>query len=130
MQEEISKLSVPFATLGNLEEPTKTIGKSTIWEVPGASWGRPGASWGRPGASWGRLGGVMGPLGTSWGPLGGSWGHLGAESSIFRFATRFSITWFSDMYRGTPPRRSLEASLDSMLGNFVSPVSPQSYIKD
>ena len=44
--------------------------------------------------------------------------------------TRFSITWFSDMYRGTPPRRSLEASLDSMLGNFVSPASPQSYIKD
>ena len=44
--------------------------------------------------------------------------------------TRFSITWFSDMYRGTPPRRSLEASLDSMLSNFVSPASPQSYIKD
>ena len=51
VQEEISKLSVPFAIPGDLEEPTKPQGNSKILEVPGAFWGRPGASWGHPGAS-------------------------------------------------------------------------------
>ena len=54
----------------NLQKPTKTLGKSRILGVPGASWGVLGASWSVLGASWG-------PLAASWGPPGGVLGQLG-----------------------------------------------------
>ena len=54
----------------NLQKPTKTLGKSRILGVPGASWGVLGASWSVLDASWG-------PLAASWGPPGGGLGHLG-----------------------------------------------------